>query len=157
MQQENEYRQRSKAFLKKAGEELAAGDLEQASEKAWGAAALIVKAVADRRGIPHTSHNGLWRIVEDLGAETGDDELVDLFGFASNLHKNFYENRMRARTVERGINQMSGLSQRLKYCSRNLWDGSTPRQQSPRNASDMQQATDYRERSKAFLEKSGEE
>ena len=67
---------------------------------------MIVKAVAEQRGIPHTSHNGLWRIVEDLGAETGDDELVDLFGFASNLHKNFYENRMRARTVERGINQM---------------------------------------------------
>ncbi len=103
MQQVTEYRQRSKAFLEKAGEELAAGDLEQASEKAWGAAALIVKAVADRRGIPHTSHNGLWDVVGDLVVETGDDELHALFGYANSLHQNFYEDRMPVGAVDFGI------------------------------------------------------
>lgn len=90
----------------KAREELDTGDLVQASEKAWGAAAMMVKAVADQRGIPHTSHNGLWDIVQDLSSETADDDLVDLFQFANGLHKNFYENRFRARTVERGLRQM---------------------------------------------------
>ncbi len=90
----------------KARRELEAGDLEQASEKGWGAAALIVKAVAETRQIPHVSHGGLWDVVGDLVVETGDDELSDLFGFANALHKNFYENRMRSRTVERGIQRM---------------------------------------------------
>ena len=49
-QQVQTYRERSRAFLAKARGELLTGDLEQASEKAWGAAALMVKAVAERRG-----------------------------------------------------------------------------------------------------------
>ena len=67
---------------------------------------MIVRGVAEQRGIPHESHNGLWRIVEDLASETGDEELTDLFTFASALHKNFYENRFRARTVRRGIQRI---------------------------------------------------
>ena len=114
MQQATDYRNRSRAFLEKAREELAAGDLEQASEKAWGAAAMIVKTVADQRGIPHTSHNGLWQIVGDLGVETGDDELSALFGFANALHKNFYENRMITRTVGYGINRMALLVEKVE-------------------------------------------
>ena len=106
MQETQTYRERSRSFLAKAREELDVGDLVQASEKAWGAAAMIVKAVAEQRGIPHESHNGLWRIVEDLDSETGDEELTDLFTFASALHKNFYENRFRPRTVRRGIQKM---------------------------------------------------
>ena len=37
-------------FLTKAGGYLAEGDLLQASEKGWGAAAQMVKAVAEARG-----------------------------------------------------------------------------------------------------------
>ena len=51
--QEQIYRERSRAFLVKARTEFDAGDLEQASEKAWGAAAMMVKAVAERRGVPN--------------------------------------------------------------------------------------------------------
>ena len=50
MQQTKTYQERSWAFLAKAREELAVGDLEQASEKGWGAAAMMVKAVAGQRG-----------------------------------------------------------------------------------------------------------
>ena len=103
MQQTQTYRERSRAFLTKAREEFAAGDLVQASEKAWGAAAMMVKAAAEQRGIPHESHQSLWHIVDDLDGETGDIEIARLFHVASGLHKNFYENRMRARTVRRGI------------------------------------------------------
>ena len=106
IQQIQTYRNRSRSFLGKAREELADNDLEQASEKAWGAASLIVKAVAEARQIPHVSHAGLWDVVGVLVDETGDDELSDLFGFANALHKNFYENRMSIRTVRRGIQRM---------------------------------------------------
>ena len=40
------YRDQSRAYLEQANEELARDDLRQASEKGWGAASQIVKAVA---------------------------------------------------------------------------------------------------------------
>ena len=44
------YTSRSMTYLSQASEELAKGDLCQASEKGWGAAAEMVKAVAAVRG-----------------------------------------------------------------------------------------------------------
>ena len=46
MQQIQKYREQSRQFLAQAQQELAAGDLPQASEKAWGAVAQMVKAWA---------------------------------------------------------------------------------------------------------------
>ena len=40
------YRQDSRTLLAQARSELAIGDVRQASEKGWGAAALMLKAVA---------------------------------------------------------------------------------------------------------------
>ena len=50
------YRNQSKAFLEQAHNELRAGDLLQASEKGWGAASQMVKAVAESRGWQHDQH-----------------------------------------------------------------------------------------------------
>ena len=47
------YRDQSRAYLEQANEELARDDLLQASEKGWGAASQIVKAVAEERGWEH--------------------------------------------------------------------------------------------------------
>ena len=44
------YQRDSRHLLGQAREELAQGDVRQASEKGWGAAAQIVKAVAETRG-----------------------------------------------------------------------------------------------------------
>ena len=49
------YQQASQRFLAQAKEELAAGDLQQASEKGWGAAAQMLKAIAEQRGWEHVS------------------------------------------------------------------------------------------------------
>ncbi len=91
MQQTPAYRERSRAFLVRAREELAAGDLEQASEKAWGAAALAVKAVAERRGLEHRGHRHLHVVVQALAQESGDTELRGLLNTADVLHQNFYD------------------------------------------------------------------
>ena len=72
--------------------ELEKGDLPQASEKAWGATAQIIKAIAEQRRWYHQSHNGLRDAVTKLVKETGDSELGSLFGSAGDLHANFYEN-----------------------------------------------------------------
>ncbi len=92
--------------MAKAFEELDEGDLEQASEKGWGAAAKIVKAIADERGWGHHTHRDLYDAVDNLVKETGDNELVTLFIVASSLHTNFYENWYPREFVASGIRQV---------------------------------------------------
>ena len=86
-----EYRSASRTLLAQARAELAAGDLRQASEKGWGAAAQMVKAVAQQRGWEHGGHRQLFRIVRLLQDETGNPEIRRLFNTANSLHINFYE------------------------------------------------------------------
>ena len=51
-----DYRQQARYFLSKSREYLAEGDLHQASEKGWGAAAWMVKAVAETHGWEYGRH-----------------------------------------------------------------------------------------------------
>ena len=85
------HRQQSRIFLAQAYEELAKGDLPQASEKGWGAAAQMLKAVAQERGWSNSKHRDIYQVVWDLMEETGDDEISGLFSAASSLHVNFYD------------------------------------------------------------------
>ena len=78
-------------MIAQAYAELETGDLRQASEKGWGAAAQIVKAAAQNRGWEHDSHRRLFLTVNDLSDETGDPEIHRLFASPNLLHQNFYE------------------------------------------------------------------
>ena len=116
MQQTETYRERSRRFVMKAREELLAGDLEQASEKGWGAAAQIVKAVAEERGVPHSSHGLLLGIAYQLEQETGEPGMGRLFDSATALHSNFYEGKMPFSAVEmrlRRVEEFVGRVERL--------------------------------------------
>ena len=86
------YQAASRQMLTQARTELAAGDLRQASEKGWGAAAQIVKAIADRRGWEHKTHRHIWVAVRRLTDENPSMGLTRLFRAANHLHSNFYEN-----------------------------------------------------------------
>ena len=101
------------AFLLKAREYLAEGDLLQASEKGWGAAARMVKAVAEERGWRHTSHGDLHRAVDRLAGELADEELKRLFHSAGALHRNFYEGWMSEEAVADGISDVVDFVRRL--------------------------------------------
>ena len=92
VQRKTTYREQSRIFLAQAYEELAKGDLQQASEKGWGAASQMVKAIAQERGWRHRSHRHLHGVINALRRETDDPELASLFGGGENLHINFYEN-----------------------------------------------------------------
>ena len=100
-------------FLARAQAYLADGDLLQASEKGWGAAAQMVKAVAEARGWDHRGHRQLHQAVERLAAETGQPELRDYFGAANALHKNFYEGLLRAEGVISNLEAVERLVERL--------------------------------------------
>ena len=114
MQETLTYQARSRAFLSKAREQLEAGDLEQASEKAWGAAAVIVKAVAEARGLEHEKHGHLFGVVRVLARETSDRELRGLFHVANGLHSNFYENWLDTDDVVEGLEDVERFVEKIE-------------------------------------------
>ena len=114
MQQTRTYQQRSRENLAKAYRELEAGDLTQASEKGWGAAALMVKAVAQQRGWRHRRHGWLHDVVDDLAQETGDGEFNRLFSIASDLHVNFYEGWLRPGRIRQGIQDVERFIEKVE-------------------------------------------
>ncbi len=81
----------SRTLIRQADDELAKGDLLQASEKGWGAAAHAMKGIARSRGWPHGHHRELFMVADKLVAETGQREIRTLFQVASATHQNFYE------------------------------------------------------------------
>ena len=81
----------AREFLDKGREYLAAGDLHQASEKGWGAAAHMAKAVALAQGWQYTRHSHFHRIMNQAGRLTGNASLPFLHGRAEILHINYYE------------------------------------------------------------------
>ena len=100
-------------FLQQA--EFEVGDLHQVSEKAWGAVARYVKAVAEHNGWDHFSHshirrnaNSMFRLVDDRPA------LEDKFNHAERLHINFYESDLDRSDVRQYMNDARDLVEELK-------------------------------------------
>ena len=88
----------AKAYWSKWPAYLAAGDLCQAGEKAWGTVAQLTKAVAVHRGWQHGSHDSLRAIIRQIADESSASESSDRgesirLGLvaAEALHGNFYE------------------------------------------------------------------
>ncbi|MEM0439750.1 MAG: PaREP1 family protein [Sulfolobales archaeon] len=71
-----------KKYLGEAETLILKGDYIQASEKLWGAAAEIVKAVGALRGVELKTHADLFRYVAKLREELNDPELITLFHVA---------------------------------------------------------------------------
>ena len=84
------YRQQSREFLAKSREYLAAGDLHQAAEKGWGAAAWMAKAVADAQGWQYSKHDQFFSVMRQARALSGDARLRNLGNTANTLHGYFY-------------------------------------------------------------------
>ena len=105
----SEHLDTSHRFIEQAVAEHADGDLLQASEKTWGAAAHAVKAVAERRGWRHDSHRRLFIAIDRIISETGQHEIRDMFQVASDSHKNFYEGRMDSGEVEESMEEVKKL------------------------------------------------
>lgn len=101
-------------YWRQAQEFLAKGDLVQASEKLWGAAAEIVKAVAASRSVSLGTHASLFEFVSKLAKEHPDWDLIDSFHVAGSLHTNFYEGWLTEDFVKRGAEVTRDFIDRLK-------------------------------------------
>ena len=108
------YANTSRELIAQARIELDAGDLLQASEKAWGAAAAAIKSVAEMRGWQHYAHTliaaALWRI----SREHNRPRLLGMMAWASGLHQNYYEYRYGEEVVAAGIDQVAELLEVLE-------------------------------------------
>ena len=108
------YQVASGQLLRQARAELAAGDVRQASEIGWGAAAQIVKAIAARHGWEYQGHRELFLAVDRLRRETGDPDVRRLFDVASALHINFYEDWRSGDSVAEALDDVEHFVNKLE-------------------------------------------
>ena len=109
------YIQQSHAFLAKSRQYVADNDLHQASEKAWGAAAHMAKAVAVANGWRYESHADFSRVMNNARNATGDDQLWTFRAVANDMHGSYYQraHHLDAEAITAGIDQIEDLLDRL--------------------------------------------
>ena len=95
--------------MRHAYEELDKGDRLQASEKAWGAVAHRLKAIAAIRGWRYMAHAEAFGIIERIEAELGEPEIDQLFRAANDLHKNYYNDTMTLQDIRVNIASIERL------------------------------------------------
>ena len=109
------HREISDRFLQQAHLEFQAGDLLQTSEKAWGAFAHYVTAVAKKRDWPHSTHRDLNLNASRLIQATDDPSAQRLQLMVVNaLHANFYQDFLDEDSVLDGLNATGRLLTALK-------------------------------------------
>lgn len=106
-----DYEAQAREFLAKGREYLTAGDLHQASEKGWGAAAHMAKAVAEAQGWTYDRHADFSRVMNQAVLLTGNYRLSDLRGRANDLHGNYYERKrfLNAEIISKDLESVSEL------------------------------------------------
>ena len=108
------YEKLNDKYLKEAQRLISKRDYTQASEKLWGTAAEMVKAVAARRGIELGTHASLWDFVSQLDKEHPELRLKRDFSYAGNLHQNFYEDWLGRDYIEEGLTIMKSFVEKLR-------------------------------------------
>ena len=106
-----DYAAQAREFLTRSREYLAAGDLHQASEKGWGAAAHMAKALAAAQGWEYETHSDFSLILNHARRVTGNDRLPGLRGIANDLHGNYYKRKrhLEADSVAEDIESVAEL------------------------------------------------
>ena len=106
-----DYRQQSRQFLDRARPYLTDGDLPQASEKGWGAAAWMSKAVAEFQGWKYSRHDEFFTVMYQAQDLSDDSRLENLRRVANELHGFFYTRKifLRPDVIGRNLDQVEVL------------------------------------------------
>ena len=106
-----DFARQSREFLAKGKEYLAAGDLHQASEKGWGAAAWMAKAVAEARGWQYKRHDEFFTVMRQAQDLSGDSRLRNLRRAANELHGYYYTRRifLHSDDIGQGLDEVAFL------------------------------------------------
>ena len=89
-----DYESQAREFIAKSQDYLTQGDLHQASEKGWGAAAHMAKAVAVAQGWTYDTHADFSTVLYEARRLTGNASLSGLRSIANELHFNYYKRKM---------------------------------------------------------------
>ena len=106
-----DFARQSREFLGRSREYLAAGDLHQASEKAWGAAAWMAKAVAEAQGWQYNRHDEFFTVIRQAQDVSGDARLRNLRRAANELHGYYYTRKrfLRSDDIGQGLDEVTLL------------------------------------------------
>ena len=106
-----DYREQSREFLVRARNHLASGDLHQASEKGWGAAAWMTKAAAEAQGWQYSRHDEFFTVMYQAQDLTSDSRLENLRRVANELHGFYYTRKifLRPDVIDRDLDQVGLL------------------------------------------------
>ena len=113
LREADEYLPLSHHYIRQADYELSQEDYLQAEEKAWGAVATAIKAIAEKRGWPHNHHDLTGQAMMWLADEFARQDLKDSFTLIERLHRNFYEDTLTEQEVQRGVGQAKLLLEEL--------------------------------------------
>lgn len=106
-----DYREQSREFLVKSRGYLESGDLHQAAEKGWGAAAWMAKAAAEAQGWQYNRHDEFFTVMYQAQDFTGESRLENLRRVANELHGFFYTRKLflRPDVIDRNLDQIELL------------------------------------------------
>ena len=107
----SDFARQSSVFLDRSREYLSAGDLHQASEKGWGAAAWMAKAVAEAQGWQYNRHDEFFTVMRQAQDVSGDARLRNLRRAANELHGYYYARGrfLRSDDIGQGLDEMALL------------------------------------------------
>ena len=115
--QTQHYAATSWAFMAKAEEALARGDLVQASRKGWYAAAWALRGFAREKGWSYSGFRRLYEVIDcvaDSYGSTAAAELDCYFDSATALEMNSYEDSDSRLGVEICLDQVAQLLRKLE-------------------------------------------
>ena len=104
-----DHAQISATFLRRSRVYLSAGELLQASEKGWGAAAHAVKIYAAARRLTYINHSDFHDLVTELRIETRNDQIRFWERSANDLHRNFYDDDLSAEQIGNHLDNVANL------------------------------------------------
>ena len=90
----SDYETQAQEFLAYSRDFLAAGNLHQASEKGWGAAAHMAKAVASAQGWQYETHADFSQVMLQASRLADNPRIRELRGVPNELRQNYYKRKM---------------------------------------------------------------
>ena len=88
-----DYESQAQEFLANSRDFLAAGNLYQASEKGWGAAAHMAKAVATAQGWQYETHADFSEVMFQASQLANNPRIRHIRSVANELHHNYYRRK----------------------------------------------------------------
>ena len=106
-----DYREQSREFLSRGRGYLANGDLHQAAEKGWGAAAWMAKAAAEAQGWKYSRHDEFFTVMYKAQDLSGDVRVRSLGNTANTLHGYYYTRKrfLRPEIIGESLDDMEML------------------------------------------------